>query len=399
MTGINHDRFGKRGVTSIIVGAHALTHIYNRSFYVIIPVIYQQLGLVPFQAGLMDAVRWIAGGLSSMVGGFFVDIYRYRRGLFLGVSLMLLGVGYFLAGLIPSYGFILLALALAHVGSDTWHPAAIGLLSEGYPDRRGLLIAIHRSAGSVGETVGPILVGFLLLVITWQQTLQAGLPLAVILGVLLSVLLWNVGGDKGQAFSLRKRLVEQVSSFRKAARVPGLLNVVVISVVRGIGDQALFLFIPMYLAQNLEMDVAGIGFHMGLLALPGIASGPIVGFISDRIGHKPLIVMVMLISAALSPLILMSGTGISLTISIILFGLFLHSVNSLVQAAAMDLTEGTNLKGTFIGMLYGTNSLFGAISAIVAGALASVFGFQVAFYYAAVAFLVGGLLALRLPQH
>ncbi len=389
--------FSDRAEAGTIIGAHTITHIYNRGFYVIIPVMYQQLGLVPIQAGLIDAVRWICGGLGSMLVGFFVDIYQHRRGFLLGLSLIILGGGYFLVSLAPTYGLILLALALASVGSAMWHPPGLGLLSERYPRRRGLLIALHRSSGSAGDTFSPLLVGFLLVTITWQQTLQAGLPLAILLGVVLWVLLWNVGGRRVQTISFKSNFRSLLTALRVVTREASLLKLLIVSAVRGMGSRALFLFLPLYLAQNLKMGTVEVGFHLGLLTLLGIASGPIVGTISDRIGRKPMIIMVSLASSIFPPLMVIAGDGIGLTITIALLGIFLYSVPSLIQAAAMDAAEGKKLEGTLIGLLWGNNALFGAISPVIAGALAGVFGFEVTFYYAAALFLAGGLLAFWLP--
>ncbi|MDZ4230412.1 MAG: MFS transporter [Dehalococcoidales bacterium] len=386
-----------RAEAGTIIGSHTMTHVYGHGFYVIIPEIYRQLGLVPLQAGLIDTVRSLCGGLGSMLVGFIVDIYKHRRGLFLGLSIMTMGVGYFLVSVAPNYALILMALALASIGNAMWHPPGLGLLSERYPRRRGLLIALHRSSGSVGDTLSPPLVGFLLVAITWQQTLQAALPLAILLSVVLWVLLWNVGGSRVQHGSLKSNLQNYATALREAGRDSGLLTLLLVSGVRGMGDRGLFLFIPLYLAQNLEMSTIGIGFHLGLLTFLGIASGPVIGAISDRIGRKPMIILVLFMSAIFPPLMVMSGAGIGLTISIALFGVFLYSINSLVQAAAMDVAEGKKLEGTLIGLLWGNNALFSAASPILAGALAGIFGFQAAFYYAAVMFFAGGLLAFRLP--
>ncbi|MFC2059567.1 MFS transporter [Chloroflexota bacterium] len=388
---------GDRATAGTIIGTHTMTHLYSRGFYIMVPLIYQQLGLVPIQAGLMDAIRWTSSGLSGIFVGFIVDMYRHRRGLFLGLSMIMLSAGYFLVSLASTYWLIILALIFAHIGSAMWHPPGIGLISELFPKRRGLFIALHRATGSLGDTAGPLLVGFLLVTLTWQQTLQAALPISASLGIVLLVLLWNAGGPRIQTVGLKNNLQNQMASVRKAARGSGLLTLLAVSALRGMGDRALILFIPLYLSQNLKMDTLGIGFHMGLLTLLGIASGPIVGAISDRVGRKPMITMALFISAIFPIMMVNSGSGIGLTISIALFGLFLYSVNSLVQAAAMDLAEGMKLEGSFIGMLWGNNALFGAISPIIGGAMAGIWGFQVVFYYAAAIFLIGGLLALRLP--
>ena len=62
-----------------VIGAHALEHMYGRAFLVLIPQIYVALGLAPIQAGLLDAVRQLSGGATSMTGGFFVDMFQHRR--------------------------------------------------------------------------------------------------------------------------------------------------------------------------------------------------------------------------------------------------------------------------------------------------------------------------------
>lgn len=163
----------KRGMATII-GAHTIQHVYVNGFYAMVPTIYKQLGLVPIQAGIMDSVRWVSSGGSGIFVGFVVDMFRHRRGFFLGLSMVMLAGGYMLVSLAPSYGFIMLALVFAHIGSAMWHPPGIGLISEAFPKRRGLLISMHRSSGSVGDTLGPVLVGFLLVVITWKQVCSTG---------------------------------------------------------------------------------------------------------------------------------------------------------------------------------------------------------------------------------
>ncbi|MFQ5827292.1 MAG: MFS transporter, partial [Dehalococcoidia bacterium] len=324
------------------------------------------------------------------------------------LSMVMLGVGYYLVGLAPTYGLILAALVFAHVGSAMWHPPALGLLSQRFPSRRGLVIAMHRSTGSLGDTAGPWVVGILLVALTWRGVLQGMLPVALLLGLVLWVFLWRVGGPKPGPISLKDNFQGQMASLRRAVRGAGLITLLAVSALRGMGDRALFLFIPLYLSQVLKMGTVGVGFHVGLLTLPAIVSGPVLGAISDRLGRKPLIVMALLVSC-IFPLIIVLSSGLKpwlsiygvdiglMSAAIFLFGLFLYSVNSLVQAAAMDLAEGLKLEGTFIGMLWGNNALFGAFSPVIAGLLADWYGPEVPFFYAAAIFLIAGLLAVRLP--
>ncbi|MEE8472663.1 MAG: MFS transporter, partial [Dehalococcoidia bacterium] len=276
------------------------------------------------------------------------------------------------------------------------------------PSRRGLVIALHRSTGSLGDFGGPLMVGALLAYFTWRSVLQGMLPIAIIMGVLLWVFLWRVGGPKAGPVRVGDKFHNQMSSLRKAVRIPGLITLLAVSALRGMGDRALFVFIPLFLVTELEMDVLAVGIYTALLALPAIASGPILGAVSDRVGRKPLIVMALLASSVF-PIIIVTFSSLQpwfsafgvdfglMALAIFLFGMFLYSVNSLVQAAVMDMAEGMKLEGTFIGMLWGNNALFGAFSPVIAGLLADTWGTEIPFYYATAIFLIAGLMAIRLP--
>ncbi len=398
-------------VISSLIGSHTLTHIYSQGFQVVIPRIYKDMGLVPIEAGLIDTVRWLSSGFFSLVVGFFVDMFQHRRGFFLGLSMAMIGLGYLLVSWAPTYFLILLAIAFAGIGGSIWHPPALGLLAQRFPKHRGLMMALHRSTGNLGDTLGPILVGFLMVGavsivgfrlvgpdLTWRHVLQVGVPVSMGLATLIWVLLWKVGGPKVQAPPFRPNLVAQVGNLKKALASKGMVNLLAVAALRGMGDRALVLFLPLYLAVDLGMDSLGVGFRVGLLTALGIFTGPLIGSLSDRIGRKPVIVGIMMVGGMMPLVIANSGTGMFLLVAIVVAGVFMYTVNSMVQASAMDLVEGQRLEGTFIGLLWGFNSLFSAISPVVAGAIAGVWGFKAAFYYSSVLTLTGALLATRLPR-
>ena len=100
-------------MATTVIGAHTLEHMYGRGFLVLITAIYVSLGLNPIQAGLLDGVRQLAGGATSMTGGFFVDVFQHRRAQVLTASLALIGIGYVLVSISPAYWQVLAALAVA----------------------------------------------------------------------------------------------------------------------------------------------------------------------------------------------------------------------------------------------------------------------------------------------
>jgi MFS family permease len=385
-------------VATSLISAHGLEHMYGHSFLVLLPAIYESLGLVPIQASLLSAVRQIASGTTSMGSGFFVDMYQHRRTQTLAISMALIGLGYLLVALSPTYGLILAALVVASAGSALWHPPALGLLAQRFPQQRGLLLSLHRSSGNVGDWVGSLLAGVLLGFVGWRWIMGGGTPLLFVLALVLLLCLPTIGTPRTGPVAFGRNLKAQLGSMRQAFRGSGMWSIFIVSAVRGMGDRAFVFFIPLYLVQELDKSSFWVGFHVALLAAPGIIAGPVFGTLSDRVGRKSIIIFIMAAAVILPLTTVLGGGGIVMTLSVALFGLLHFSVNSLTQAAVIDVVEGRGLEATFIGLMWGSNAFFGAVAAIIAGVLVGTYGWEAAFYFASALFFVGLIGALLMPK-
>ena len=394
-------RTSDKTMATTLIGTHGLEHIYAHSFPVLVTAIYESLALNPLQFGVMLAVRQLSGGLTSVGSGFFVDIFRYRSGQVLGISMGLIGLGYLLVALAPTYLFIIIALVVASAGSALWHPPALGLLARRFPRQRGLYISLHRSVGNVGDLAGPLIAGALLGAVSWRWIMGGGTPVLLLLGVVVLILLWNVGGPKPGPIALADNLKSQLSSLRESFRGTGMWPIFTVSAVRGMGDRSYIAFLPIYLQEQLSMGPGWIGIYVALVAAPGIVSGPLFGALSDRIGRKFIIALCMLTAVVLSITTLAAGGNIVLSLlSVTLFGVFHSSVNSLTQAAAIDVAEGRGLDATFMGLMWGSNAAFSSAAFVVVGLLIKLTndGWAIAFYSAAALFFVGFLATLAMPN-
>ena len=401
-------------MATTVLGAHRLDHMYAHTFKVILPLIYDALGLVPIQGALLLVVRRLSGGLTSMGSGFFVDMFHHRVGAILTFSMLMLGFGYLLVSVSQIYGVILAALALASAGSALWHPPALGLLARRFPERRGFFISLHRSMGNVGDWLGPLLVGILLSYVGWRLILGGGTPVLIVLAVVIFFILRGAGGRRPEGAAARGNFSRQVLSLREVLRGGGMWAIFAVSALRGMGDVAVLFVLPLYLSRSIDeggLDKSSfwVGVHVALLAAPGVFSGPMFGALSDRIGRRSIIAFIMAVSVILPVSIALGGSGIWMTLSVALFGLFHFSVNSLTQAAAIDVAEGKGLEATFIGLMWGSNSAFGVLALIAAGILVGGGGFEgldlgfegygwrSGFYFGSAMFFVGWVASLLIP--
>ena len=371
-----------------VITSHTLQHLYGHAFWVILPTIYAALGLNPITAGLVGTVRQVGSGVSSTIGGFLVDRLQHRRLVILYVSLIAMGLGYFLVGLAPTYVLILAALGVASIAGSIWHPTARGLLSQTYPQRRGFMITVDRSAGSVGDSAGPLLAGWLVAYLLWQQIFLAAFPLALLFAFLLWRLLrrseafQNVGArSRGQARPFREQVRDLMGLFRENRRILSLL--ILIKAVAGFGQGGLFLWLPLYLSEHVGMSTAGIGFHLALLTAMGTITNPAFGYLSDRIGRMPVIVIALTGKVAIAVLLALSGAGVAFTLLVAVMGGVNFVVNPLVQTWALDIAHGRKLEGSTLGVLDGANFIFTGIGPLMVGVVVHFWGFESLFWYIA----------------
>ena len=394
-----------------VITGHAFQHMYADGFLVLLPSIYDAFGLTGVSAGVLSAVRQGSAGLLTMGGGFVVDMFAGRRGLLLASSLFFMGFGYLLVAAAPNYTVLLLALTLGSATGSFWHPVGLGLLSTTFPSNRAFVLSLHRSAGSLGETVTPLAVGLVLALITWREVLLAGFVLMTFVSIGLYVFLARVGLPT--TASATRGVGEQLGELGRLLKTERALRpLLLVSGLRGMSDRAFIFFLPLFIAAGLrevdpDVSAARIGFvvayHLVVFSVLGIFVPPLLGALADRIGRKP--VMIWVLVGSMVPLGLLSAfptLGLGFTLLIGLLGMFRFAVANLTQAGALDLAEGRRLEGSMVGLLWGNNALFGSLSPVVAGFFVDQFtgtnAFAVIFPYAAAMNLLALVAAFWLPS-
>ena len=116
----------------LITIGHGLTHWYPATFYLLLPLIGNELGLSYSQIGLIITCQYTASAVANIPGGMMVDTIG-RKGLLMGVSLFWVGFPYLLISFTHSYLMLLACIALVGFGNSLWHPTAIPTLGQRYP--------------------------------------------------------------------------------------------------------------------------------------------------------------------------------------------------------------------------------------------------------------------------
>ena len=376
-------------------GGHGVFHWLGQSFLVMLPEVKATFGLSPVQIGAIITVRQTTSGLMALPGGILSDIVRRQWGLVLALCMGGFGVGWLVIGVSPVYALLLVGMAIAAVGNSMWHLPAMASLSNHFSQRRGAALSFHGIGGNIGDVIGPVVTGLLLGVLTWRGILGIYAAIPMLLAFVVFWAFRNIGNTETEE-TAKPSVRGQLQLAKGILKNPILWGVNLVAGLRGMAFVSFTTFLPIYLKDELEMSSGVVGFHIGLLVLVGIIATPAMGYLSDRLGRKPILVPGLLLLATLSLLLVVYGEGAMLTVNIALLGLFLYSDQPILTAAAMDIV-GHNVATTTLGVLSFSRFALSAASPIIAGFLYQARGIDTTFQYAAALFALSAIILVTLP--
>jgi MFS family permease len=368
--------------------AHMTEHLFNGVVVVVLPLITASLGLSLAQAGALASARTLMAGAASFPSGFFADLAS-RRNLLLGLCIGLIGLSCLGMSLTSSFSVLLLFMAVSGFGGGGFHPQSLAILSAKYRERRAFALGIHDSSANLGEVVGPLALGLLLNFFDWRTTLQIWAIPGLTLGLLYAA--FGAEGD------LRAPAVRDYrrSVWEDVVKNKAVFGLVIVSTLRAMGQTALAVFLPLYLALHLKMSAGVVGAYMSILFLLAGLAPAFVGWISDRLGYKVLILAFSFLSFVTIIAIPHVGSGWLLAAALAALGALLWALRPVIVSAAMS-TAPQQLTGSIVAFIYGANMAVSFVAPIMAGVVADAYGLPAALHSIAVFPLLAGLLTVAL---
>ena len=350
--------------------AHMTEHLFNAVIAVILPIITSSLGLSLAQAGALASARTFMAGVASFPSGFFADLAR-RRNLLLGACTALIGLGALGLSASTSFPLLMIFMGLSGFGGGWFHPQSLAILSARYRERKAFVLGVHDSSANLGEVIGPLAMGLLLNFFDWRAALMVWAIPGIVVG--LSYALW---GAEGALAAPRTRNYRRAiwNDVLKNRTVCGL---VAVSTLRAMGQTALASFLPLYLSLHLKLPAAVVGAYISVLFLFAGLAPAFVGWISDRFGHRLLIIVFSLLSAVAVVSIPYLGSGVYLVVGLALLGTLLWALRPVIVSAAMSAVP-QELSGSIVAFIYGANMSASFLAPFMAGLIADVYGLPVA---------------------
>ena len=386
-------------ILASLTGGHGLFHWFSQSLSFMLPEIRDTFGISTGQVSYMAATRELASGIVAMPGGVFTDMVRRHWGLILACCMAIFGLGWVVMGFSPIYPVVLVGMVLVALSTALWHLPAIAAISRRFPERRGTALSTHGVGGNIGDVIAMSITGFLLGFLGWQGLIK----IYAIIPLLLAFMVFWSFRDIGRYNEITSDIVKpdlsrQLAQTRDLFKNPRLWGISLASGVRGMAFVSFMTFLPLYLNDELGLTGPSRGFYLMLPLIVGIPFTPLMGYISDRVGRKLVLIPGMILLGSLTFMLVPYGQGLTMVMLLIGLGTFLNSDQPLLTSAALD-TTGREVAAATLGFMSFSRMILAAVAPPIGSIFYNINPDRVFIYIAVLfAIAIGILIITPIPK-
>lgn len=366
--------------------AHHLHDIFSSFLAPLLPLLIEKLSISYSLAGMLTVFQRVPA-LANPLIGLVADKLPVRYILICAPSITAIVMS--LLGSAPSYIVLVILLFIAGISSALFHVPAPVMVTRVAGNRIGKGMSFFMFGGEMARTVAPPAI--LGAVSLWGlEGTYKMIPFGIVSSLLLFIRLHNIKisedfKKKQKESSVNRTLKQFMRTFVIIAGIFFFTSIM---------KSALAAFLPTYLTGKGESLWAG-GIALSVLQLAGAAGAFFSGTLSDKLGRKKILFIMVFVSPILMWLFVEVG-GIFTIALLILMGLFLFGVTPVTLAIVNEIKTD---RPSFVNGVYMTiNFVFGSMSVPLVGLLADWLGMETAYLISAV-FVFGAIpFIIMLPR-
>ena len=387
---MTEDNKGKQSgqlVWSVII-LHMLNHVIGGSMPMLYPDLMDEFNISYAELGLIRSAAGLASGVPQMFVGLFRRWFSARVLISAGNMInALMNIGISMGnGFAQFLGFSV----IAGVGSSVQHPLGASIVSHGSdPKDMGKMLGLNQAVPSIAFAFTPLITAYLLTKMGWRSTLGI---LSIPALTLSLVILFFIKGSSDVEGKSRDAL-----NWGKLREQLKNRNVLSISVLRSVMAfrMGVRTFLPLYFIDILGFTSERSSLLYAILLGGGVLGPFFWGWLSDRMNRKPLIIGIMIASAAGYFMLNFVTSFRSLAVLLFFIGFMVQTV--IVQSVMTDSVDKSQLDQIF-GLYFTIGFTIASFSSAIFGWVVEVYGFGVGFSYIAVVSAVSLLPAFFIQE-
>lgn len=359
-------KFNTGKVVTISIG-HFFHDIYTAFLAPMLPLLIGKYGISLSMAGLLDVVRKIPSLFNPLIGLIADKVsVKYLVIFTPGITAICMS----LLGISPSYVVLLILLFVTGISSALFHVPAPVLVKHFSGEKTGTGMSFFMVGGELARTIGPLLITAALSFWGLEGSYRV-MPLGIIASFVLFIKLKNLTSLNNNKNNVKQKGAKETVK----ELIPFFISIGGFQLFRAGMKSALTLYLPIYLIGKGE-SLWFAGISLSVLQLAGAAGTFGTGYISDKIGHRN----ILLIAAIACPFLMWAFINfdeIMMILLLILLGIFLFASGPVILA----LVQETNTeRPAFINSIYmSINFIISSVMVFIVGVLGDKIGLEVTF--------------------
>jgi MFS transporter, ACS family, hexuronate transporter len=367
----------------------------------LMPFVQPELGLSNTQVGLLAAGLSLTWALSAFGIGFVTDRFGSRKKL-LVMATVLFALCSFASGLVAGFAALLATRLLMGAAEGGIMPLSQGLVATQVdPRRRGLSMGIVQGFGSslMGSFIAPVVLVAIASTWGWRNAFfLAGAP-ALLVAVLMALTLREEGPVARRESKAAAPAGGMGAALRTVLADGNVVRCLVLSIAFVGYLVVCWSFMPLYLVQVREYDATTMSWLMGVLGIAATLFSFAITGLSDRIGRRPVIIVVPFLALIL-PLAALYFSGPTWMLGAMFFvGWTFTGTMPLFMATVPSESVPKTHIGVALGLCMGGSEILGGVLApLFSGQAADRFGLQAPLWVMVILAIVGCFAAFGLRE-
>jgi MFS family permease len=250
--------------------------------------------------------------------------------------------------------------------------------------KRGRTLGVHAIGGGASFFVVPLIAAAIAATWGWRGSF-IGLAIPV---VIFGVILYRVLGRWAVMSRTQPKIIKH---HEETAPQPGYLRRLVALMILSVGTGGLvasvIAFLPLYMVDHFGVSEETAASLMSIYYSAGLWAGPLGGYISDRLGQVPVLVVAGVMSGAAIYLLNLAPYGLGIGAVFLILGISTFVRFPASEAYIIGQTTERN-RSTVYGVYFFSMQESSAVLAPIMGLIMDHFGFHTGFAIASAAMVV-----------
>jgi len=355
---------------------HTLAHAFEGIHLAIFSILRDEFNLSLQQLSIIAAIPLLCQSIFYIPTGLLSDRIGAKK--MISVSFVIAILGALLASQTVNPLMLSIAVSLVYINTTLYHPASYSFTTKLFKKGdRPKALGLHGAGGTLGHSLGPLTVSIFIgiLAFEWRHVYLI-MIVPMLLGIIMVLFIKN---EPVQDIYEATTAVDKKATEDRSILNYGLVMFLVFSAFLTMSTSMISTFIVLYLQDARSLSIALASLVSSGRTMTGLFAAPLGGYVASRVGEKRWLLSSLTLSFLSLAISIVFPNVIWFIVFYIASGFF-TTLGMAARNSVMARLSPSRQRGLGFALFFLHASVVGIISPVLAGFIATFFGFDAIFY-------------------